>query len=214
MPTTAFLSAPASNRILHICTPSRCTFKHAMSQFCTSYEESSGDLWSLLTAYLQPGKPVMNQTVGMRGGWSPPWHRRVMLLAVRLEQLTRSRGRLPSCNIPSSLSLICFWCDCAQVVGLRGGWHTGLAMAGMFSRLHAKRLAQAAEVVIELRANSALPIRRPVIYGAVQVITIVRQSQKGCLNALARCSRTCAASAVQVSMRVAHRYASFVHMVV
>ncbi|KAK9835245.1 hypothetical protein WJX81_008484 [Elliptochloris bilobata] len=41
-----------------------------------------------------------------------------------------------------------------EVVGLRGGWHTGVAMTGAFSRLHAKRLAQAAEVVIELRAQS------------------------------------------------------------
>ena len=44
-----------------------------------------------------------------------------------------------------------------QVVGLRGGWHTAGTMAGVFSRLHAKRLAQAAEVVIELRAQGALP---------------------------------------------------------
>jgi len=82
------------------------------------------------------------------------------------------------------------------VVGLRGGWHTGLAMAGMFSRLHAKRLAQAAEVVIELRANSALHIRRPVVHDAVQVIAIIRQSQKferlGVMLSYIRC--TCGAS--------------------
>lgn len=46
-----------------------------------------------------------------------------------------------------------------QVVGLRGGWHTAGTMAGVFNRLHGKRLAQAAEVIIELRAQGALPPR-------------------------------------------------------
>ena len=46
-----------------------------------------------------------------------------------------------------------------QVVGLRGGWHTAGTMAGVFNRLHGKRLAQAAEVIIELRAQGAPPAR-------------------------------------------------------
>lgn len=45
------------------------------------------------------------------------------------------------------------------MVGLRGGWHTAGTMAGVFNRLHAKRLAQAAEVIIELRAQGAPPAR-------------------------------------------------------
>ena len=46
-----------------------------------------------------------------------------------------------------------------QVVGLRGGWHTAGTMAGVFNRLHGKRLAQAAEVIIELRAQGVPPAR-------------------------------------------------------
>ena len=40
-----------------------------------------------------------------------------------------------------------------QVVGLRGGYHTALVMGGVNSKIHAKRLAQASEILIELRAN-------------------------------------------------------------
>ena len=40
-----------------------------------------------------------------------------------------------------------------QVVGLRGGYHTAMVMGGVNSKIHAKRLAQASEILIELRAN-------------------------------------------------------------
>ena len=40
-----------------------------------------------------------------------------------------------------------------QVVGLRNGWQTALVMSGISTKIHAKRLAQATEVVLELRAS-------------------------------------------------------------
>ena len=43
-----------------------------------------------------------------------------------------------------------------QVVGLRNGWQTALVMSGISTKIHAKRLAQATEVVLELRASGAL----------------------------------------------------------
>ncbi len=65
--------------------------------------------------------------------------------------LTSARHARPAAHAPPAAR--------AQVVGLRGGWHTGLTMLGAFSRLHGKRLAQAAEIVIELRGHSARPMR-------------------------------------------------------
>ena len=41
------------------------------------------------------------------------------------------------------------WC---QVVGLRNGYQTALVMSGVSTKIHAKRLAQATEVVLELKA--------------------------------------------------------------
>ena len=43
-----------------------------------------------------------------------------------------------------------------QVVGLRNGWQTALVMSGISTKIHAKRLTQATEVVLELRASGAL----------------------------------------------------------
>lgn len=40
-----------------------------------------------------------------------------------------------------------------QVVGLRNGWQTALVMAGLSTKIHAKRLAQGTEVLLELRAG-------------------------------------------------------------
>ncbi|CAL5219909.1 g1838 [Coccomyxa viridis] len=40
-----------------------------------------------------------------------------------------------------------------EVVGLRNGWQTALVMSGISTKVHAKRLAQATEVVLELRAS-------------------------------------------------------------
>jgi hypothetical protein len=40
-----------------------------------------------------------------------------------------------------------------QVVGLRGGYHTAAVMGGVNDKVHAKRLAQASEVLIELHAQ-------------------------------------------------------------
>ena len=40
-----------------------------------------------------------------------------------------------------------------QVVGLRNGWQTAAVMSGVSTKIHAKRLAQATEVVLELRAG-------------------------------------------------------------
>ena len=42
------------------------------------------------------------------------------------------------------------------MVGLRNGWQTALVMSGLSTKIHAKRLAQATEVVLELRASGAL----------------------------------------------------------
>ena len=39
-----------------------------------------------------------------------------------------------------------------QVVGLRNGYQTALVMSGVSTKIHAKRLAQATEVVLELKA--------------------------------------------------------------
>ena len=44
---------------------------------------------------------------------------------------------------------------CLQVVGLRNGWQTALVMAGLTTKIHAKRLAQGTEVVLELRSQGA-----------------------------------------------------------
>ena len=43
----------------------------------------------------------------------------------------------------------------AQVVGLRNGWQTAVVMAGLTTKIHAKRLAQGSEVVLELRSPGA-----------------------------------------------------------
>ena len=50
-----------------------------------------------------------------------------------------------------------------QVVGLRNGWQTALVMSGISTKVHAKRLAQATEVVLELRASgvSVLALLHP-----------------------------------------------------
>lgn len=45
------------------------------------------------------------------------------------------------------------------MVGLQGGYHTALVMGGVNSKIHAKRLAQASEVLIELRAQGASSYR-------------------------------------------------------
>lgn len=42
-----------------------------------------------------------------------------------------------------------------QVVGLRNGWQTATVMSGVSTKIHAKRLAQATEVVLELKALGA-----------------------------------------------------------
>ena len=42
-----------------------------------------------------------------------------------------------------------------QVVGLKSGWHTGMVMGGVNKSVHAKRLAQASAVRLELRAAGA-----------------------------------------------------------
>jgi len=42
-----------------------------------------------------------------------------------------------------------------EVIGFKSGWHFGLTMAGLSPRLHAVRLAQAAEVELEVRAGAA-----------------------------------------------------------
>ena len=42
-----------------------------------------------------------------------------------------------------------------QVVGLKSGWHTGMVMGGVNKTVHAKRLAQASAVRLELRAAGA-----------------------------------------------------------
>lgn len=42
-----------------------------------------------------------------------------------------------------------------QVVGLRNGWQTAAVMSGVSTKIHAKRLAQATEVFLELRAAGA-----------------------------------------------------------
>lgn len=39
------------------------------------------------------------------------------------------------------------------MVGLRNGWQTAAVMSGVSTKIHAKRLAQATEVVLELRAG-------------------------------------------------------------
>ena len=44
-----------------------------------------------------------------------------------------------------------------QVVGLRGGYHTAMVMGGVNSKIHSKRLAQASEVLIELKAGGMGP---------------------------------------------------------
>jgi len=44
-----------------------------------------------------------------------------------------------------------------QVVGLRGGYHTAAVMGGVNDKVHAKRLAQASEVLIELHAPGEAP---------------------------------------------------------
>ena len=38
------------------------------------------------------------------------------------------------------------------MVGLRNGYQTALVMSGISTKIHAKRLAQATEVVLELKA--------------------------------------------------------------
>lgn len=43
-----------------------------------------------------------------------------------------------------------------QVVGLKGGWHTGVVMSGM-TRWHAVRLAQVPELSLTLRALAGAP---------------------------------------------------------
>ena len=40
-----------------------------------------------------------------------------------------------------------------EVVGLRSGWHAGLAMSGLFRRIHAKRLAQASDVELVIQGG-------------------------------------------------------------
>ena len=44
-----------------------------------------------------------------------------------------------------------------RVVGLRNGWQTALVMAGLTTKIHAKRLAQGTEVVLEMRAAGEWP---------------------------------------------------------
>ena len=43
------------------------------------------------------------------------------------------------------------------MVGLRNGWQTALVMAGLTTKVHAKRLAQGTEVVLEMRAAGEWP---------------------------------------------------------
>lgn len=40
-----------------------------------------------------------------------------------------------------------------QVVGLKNGWHTGVVMGGVSKNIHAKRLAQASAIRLELKAT-------------------------------------------------------------
>jgi hypothetical protein len=44
------------------------------------------------------------------------------------------------------------------VVGLRNGWQTALVMAGLTTKIHAKRLAQGTEIIMELRAGKGKTI--------------------------------------------------------
>ena len=43
-----------------------------------------------------------------------------------------------------------------QVVGLKGGWHTGMVMSGL-THQHAVRLAQVPELRLSLRGPSGAP---------------------------------------------------------
>jgi hypothetical protein len=45
-----------------------------------------------------------------------------------------------------------------QVVGLRNGYQTALVMAGLTTKIHAKRLAQGTEILLELRAGGVPPL--------------------------------------------------------
>lgn len=47
------------------------------------------------------------------------------------------------------------WVVGSQVVGLRNGYQTALVMAGLTTKIHAKRLAQGTEILLDLRAGGA-----------------------------------------------------------
>lgn len=42
---------------------------------------------------------------------------------------------------------------CVQAVGLRSGYHTAIVMGGLFNKVHGMRLAQASEMLLELKAG-------------------------------------------------------------
>ncbi len=42
---------------------------------------------------------------------------------------------------------------CVQAVGLRSGYHTAIVMGGLYYKVHGMRLAQASEMLLELKAG-------------------------------------------------------------
>ncbi len=42
---------------------------------------------------------------------------------------------------------------CVQAVGLRSGYHTAMVMGGLYYKVHGMRLAQASEMLLELKAG-------------------------------------------------------------
>ncbi len=42
---------------------------------------------------------------------------------------------------------------CIQAVGLRSGYHTAIVMGGLYYKVHGMRLAQASEMLLELKAG-------------------------------------------------------------
>lgn len=55
---------------------------------------------------------------------------------------------------------------CMQVVGLKNGWHTGAVMGGVSTKVHAKRLAQASAIRMELKAHGeAIPVQAVITCG-------------------------------------------------
>lgn len=62
-----------------------------------------------------------------------------------------------------------------QVVGLQSGYHTALVMGGVNDKIHAKRLAQASEILIELRAQGRAPLLQ------AQLCSLQQQHTEECM---------------------------------